>query len=209
MHPLHPRTLLAGLFLLSTLPGPVSAELSERWQKMNQPVEPFRILGNLYYVGANDVTSFLITTPAGHILIDGGFDETVPLIEASVERLGFRFEDVEILLNSHGHFDHAGGLARIQRATGARFMASGLEAPILERGGLGDDLLGDEGTFPADPRRSPSRGRRRRRARGHASDRADHRRPHSRLHLLGLRGLGGRPVPTSRSRSAACRFWTA
>ncbi len=139
--------LLAAISILASMPVPMLAELSERWQKMNQPVEPFQILGNLYYVGTNSVTSFLITTEQGHILIDGGFDETVPLIQASVERLGFKLEDVEILLNSHGHFDHAGGLARIQQATGARFMASVLEAPALERGGLGDDLLGDQAPF--------------------------------------------------------------
>ena len=147
MHYAFFRPLLAGLFLLVSFAEPTVAELSERWQKMNQPVEPFRILGNLYYVGANSVTSFLITTPEGHILIDGGFDETVPLIRASVEQLGFRLEDIEILLSSHAHFDHVGGLARIKKATGARFIASELETPILERGGLDDDLLGDKAPF--------------------------------------------------------------
>lgn len=148
-----PPRLFASLILALALsaaagPRPAVAELSERWQKMNQPVAPFRILGNLYYVGANSVTAFLITTPEGHILIDGGFDETVPLIRAGVEKLGFELADVKVLLNSHAHFDHAGGLARLQKMTGARFLASELDAPILERGGLGDDLLGDEGPFP-------------------------------------------------------------
>jgi metallo-beta-lactamase class B len=110
-------------------------------------VEPLRIAGPLYYVGANSVTAFLITTPAGHILIDGGFDETVPLIRSGVEALGFQWKDVRLLLNSHAHFDHAGGLARIQQETGARFAASEQDAPLLERGGLGDDLLGDEAPF--------------------------------------------------------------
>ncbi len=114
---------------------------------MNQPVEAFRIIGNVYYVGASSVTAFLITTADGHVLIDGGFEETVPLIRAGVERLGFRFEDIRLLLNSHAHFDHAGGLATIQAATGARFVASVREAPALERGGLGDDLLGDDAPF--------------------------------------------------------------
>lgn len=141
------RSVLAGL-LACLIAGPALAELSERWQKMTHPVEPFRIIGNLYYVGASSVTSFLIVTGEGHILIDGGFEETAPLIEASIEKLGFRLEDVEILLSSHGHFDHAGGLARLKEASGARFLASELEAPILERGGLGDDLLGDEAPFP-------------------------------------------------------------
>ena len=114
---------------------------------MNQPVEPFRIIGNLYYVGANDVTSFLIATPEGHILIDGGFEETVPLIRSSVARLGFELTDIRILLNSHAHIDHAGGLARIKELTGAKLVASEFDAPQLERGGRGDDILGDAAAF--------------------------------------------------------------
>src|SRR3954468_3646305 len=70
--------------------------------------EPFRIAGNLYYVGANDVTSFLITGPEGHVLIDGGYPGTAPMIIASITKLGFRITDVKVLLNSHAHFDHAG-----------------------------------------------------------------------------------------------------
>src|SRR5688572_32505689 len=76
--------------------------VSRSW---NQPVDPFRIAGNLYYVGASDVTSFLITTREGHILIDGGFEETAPMIVANVRRLGFRIEDVRVLLASHAHYD--------------------------------------------------------------------------------------------------------
>ncbi|HEX7190334.1 MAG TPA: subclass B3 metallo-beta-lactamase, partial [Thermoanaerobaculia bacterium] len=114
----------------------------------NQPVEPFRIAGNLYYVGASDVTSFLITTPSGHILIDGGFEETAPMILANIARLGFRAEDVRILLNSHAHFDHAGGLAALKRATGAQFIASRGDAPLLKRGGHDDPQFRDRLLFP-------------------------------------------------------------
>ena len=115
---------------------------------MNQPMEPFRILGNLYYVGASDVTSFLVTTPAGHILIDGGFAETAPMIERSIAKLGFDVKDVRILLNSHAHLDHAGGLARLKERSGAKLMASAGDAPFLENGGSGDPLLGTRGLFP-------------------------------------------------------------
>ena len=125
-----------------------SAQRSERFRAMNQPVEPFHMLGNLYYVGANSVAAYLIVTPEGHVLIDGGFEETVPIIRRGVERLGFRLEDVALLLNSHAHFDHAGGLARLKELTGAPLAASALDAPVLEGGGVGDDLLGDEGRFP-------------------------------------------------------------
>jgi len=114
----------------------------------NQPVEPFRIAGNLYYVGASDVTSFLITTPSGHIVIDGGYEEMAPAILANIARLGFHPEDVRILLNSHAHFDHAGGLVALKRATGAQFIASRGDAPLLRRGGHDDPQFRDRFHFP-------------------------------------------------------------
>src|SRR5688572_29046642 len=80
-----------------------SDPVSRSW---NQPVEPFRIVGNIHYVGASDITSYLITTPKGHIIIDGGFVETAPMILANIEKLGFRPRDVKILLSSHAHYDH-------------------------------------------------------------------------------------------------------
>jgi metallo-beta-lactamase class B len=90
----------------------------------NQPVEPYRIVGSLYYVGASDITSYLIATPEGDILLDGGFVETAPIIEANIKKLGFKLKDVKILLSSHAHFDHAGGLAELKARTGAKFAAS-------------------------------------------------------------------------------------
>lgn len=129
--------------------SPLDAQLDERFRSWNQPVEPLRIHGNLYYVGASDIASYLVTTPAGHILIDGGFQETVPIITSGIEKLGFRLEEVEILLHSHAHFDHVAGLAELKRLTGARLLASRRDAPVLESGGLGDPLLGDSAPFPA------------------------------------------------------------
>jgi metallo-beta-lactamase class B len=114
----------------------------------NQPVAPFRITGNLYYVGANEITSYLITTPQGHILLDGGFVETAPQILANIRTLGFRPEDVKVLLSSHAHLDHAGGLAELKRVTGATFYASRREIPLLARGGLDDPQFGDRLPFP-------------------------------------------------------------
>jgi metallo-beta-lactamase class B len=112
---------------------------------MNQPFEPFRVIGNIYYVGASDVSSFLITTPEGHLLVDTGFEETVPLIREGVRKLGFRVEDIKLLLNSHAHLDHAGGHARLKELTGALVVMSEADAALLERGGGGDFLpLGDE-----------------------------------------------------------------
>lgn len=85
----------------------------------NKPAPPFRIIGNVYYVGTADLGIFLIVTPKGHVLIDAGTEETPALVKKSIETLGFEPGDIEILLNSHAHFDHAGGLAEMKRATGA------------------------------------------------------------------------------------------
>jgi metallo-beta-lactamase class B len=126
-------------------PDPQQDATSRSW---NQPVPPFRILGNLYYVGANEITSFLIVTTAGDILLDGGFEETAPQIEANIRKLGFHLSEVKILLNSHAHLDHAGGLAELKRATGAALYASVADAPMLESGGHGDFFFGDRLTFP-------------------------------------------------------------
>jgi metallo-beta-lactamase class B len=132
------------LFLLALIATPLLAQVDPS----NQPVEPFRIIGNIYYVGANEVTSFLITTPKGHIIIDGGFKETAPMILANIAKLGFKPSDVRILLNSHAHLDHAGGLAELKRATGARLLASSGDLPALARGGVDDPQFGDTLTFP-------------------------------------------------------------
>jgi metallo-beta-lactamase class B len=104
--------------------------------------EPFRIAGNLYYVGANDVTSFLITGPQGDVLIDGGYPGTAKMIMASIARLGFKITDVKILLNSHAHIDHAGGLAELQKAAGAQLWVSEGDADVVAAGGAGDPSLG-------------------------------------------------------------------
>jgi metallo-beta-lactamase class B len=115
----------------------------------NRPIEPFRVAGNLYYVGAADVSSYLIATPEGHFLLDAGFRETAPLIEANVRKLGYRITDIRLLLISHGHYDHVGGVAEIKANTKATLLASPAEAPLLSRGGKGDFAFGD--TYPYPP----------------------------------------------------------
>ena len=137
------RTLLA--LLLANVAFAQSDPVSRSW---NQPVEPFRIIGNLYYVGATDITSYLIATPKGHIVLDGGFAETAPMILANIRKLGFKTEDVKILLNSHAHTDHAGGLAELKRATGATLYAMRGDIPQLARGGLDDPQFGNRFPFP-------------------------------------------------------------
>lgn len=128
-----------------------NAQKLEGDRAMNQPVEPFKIIGNIYYVGASDVTSYLITTPKGHILIDGGFEETVPQIEQNVAKLGFKLEDVRILLINHAHYDHCGGLARLKEMTSAKLYASPPDAPVLEDGGKSDFWFGGKGDFSFTP----------------------------------------------------------
>ena len=101
------------------------------------PDEPFRIAGNLYYVGNAGVTSFLLTGPDGHVLIDGGYPESAPAIMASIAKLGFHIADVRILLNSHAHADHAGGLRALQEASGADLWISEGDADVIAAGGAG------------------------------------------------------------------------
>ncbi len=120
---------------------------NENNRSWNQPVKPFRVVGNICYVGASDLTSFLITTPKGHILLDGGFVETVPQIKENIKTLGFRLEDVKILINSHAHNDHAGGLAALKTLTKAKLYASRADAVLLASGGKGDPNFGDDFVF--------------------------------------------------------------
>src|ERR1700693_1666106 len=105
--------------------APVVPALALTWAVIAQGPshEPFpahRVIGNVYYVGSKNLASYLVTTPEGHILINSGFEETVPLIGAAIESLGFKVRDVKILLESHAHSDHVAGHARAQQMTGAK-----------------------------------------------------------------------------------------
>jgi metallo-beta-lactamase class B len=106
-----------------------------------QPAEPFRIAGNFYYVGANDVAAFLITGPEGHVLLDAGYPTTAVMIMASIAKLGFDIEDVKVLVNSEPHPDHAGGFALLQQASGAELWASDASADAIAAGGDDSDIL--------------------------------------------------------------------
>jgi metallo-beta-lactamase class B len=100
----------------------------------NRPFAPFHVVGNIHYVGAAGVSAFLIVTPDGSILLDGGLPETAKPIADNITKLGSRLRDVKYLLNSHAHFDHAGGLAELKRMTGASLIASTGDAPALKAG---------------------------------------------------------------------------
>jgi metallo-beta-lactamase class B len=102
-----------------------------------EPFPAHKVVGNVYYVGSKDLATFLITTPEGHILINSGFDRTVPLIQKSVESLGFKMTDVKILLASHAHSDHVAGLASLQKATGAKVHIMRGDDRVIASGGEG------------------------------------------------------------------------
>ena len=149
------KTLLAAavLWFWVLVPGSwfgvLAGQSSDQRSAWNEPIEPFRVVGNVYYVGAAGVGAFLVVTPEGSILLDGGLPETATQIARNIATLGFRLTDVKYLLNSHAHFDHAGGLAELKKLSGARMIASGGDAPVLRAGQqnmpevLVDRLVGD------------------------------------------------------------------
>jgi metallo-beta-lactamase class B len=108
----------------------------------NEPAAPCRVVGNIYFVGTNELAMYLIVTPAGNILLDSGFEESVPLVQESVRRLGFRFEDIKLLLASHAHNDHVAGHARVKELTGARVLATEPDAATMRAGGGGPLAFG-------------------------------------------------------------------
>jgi metallo-beta-lactamase class B len=110
---------------------PAQAQSPAAWTTRT---EPFKIAGNLYYVGTAGIGAYLITTPQGHILIDGAMPGSAKDIEASITKLGFAPSEVKVLLNTHAHFDHAGGLAELKRDTGAKLAASAGDKVALETG---------------------------------------------------------------------------
>ena len=132
-----PASALALVVVLAaTLVAQTPSNQRAEW---NQPLKPFKVFSNTYWVGTKGLGAILITSDRGHILIDGALPESVPQIRDHIRELGFKLEDVRLLLNSHVHYDHAGGLAELQRLTGARAAASGSSAKVLTSGESGQD----------------------------------------------------------------------
>lgn len=131
--------------------GPEFALKCKDWDDYDKPAPPVRIFGNTYLVGTCGISSILITDPAGDILIDGGTEKDADLIAANIRELGFRLSDVKYLLHSHEHYDHVGGLAKLQRLTGAQLVASPAAAGVLNSGmaGDGDPQQGTSAPFAA------------------------------------------------------------
>jgi len=125
------RTRLELLACLLLLPRFATAQRDPDWTAAQQP---FRIYGNTYYVGTHGLASILVTSPSGHILIDATLAENAPTIMEHIRALGFRVEDVRLILNSHAHYDHAAGTAALQRASGATVAASAWSASVMEHG---------------------------------------------------------------------------
>ena len=118
------------------------------WAAADNPFLAHRVVGNVYYVGSEELATYLITTPEGHILINSGFEETVPLIRSSVESLGFKMADVKILLASHAHSDHVAGHARLWEITGAKVYVMQGDDEVIASGGKGQYLYADSRWTP-------------------------------------------------------------
>lgn len=118
------------------------------WAK---PYAAFRIAGNLYYVGTYDLASYLITTSQGHILINTGLAASKETIKAGIEKLGFKYSDIKILLTTQAHYDHLGAMAAIQKETGASFMVNRPDSSVVADGGFSDYALGGKTTFAPIP----------------------------------------------------------
>jgi metallo-beta-lactamase class B len=130
--------LFTGLLASAQIQG-ASQNSPAEW---SEPYQPFRIAGNLYYVGTADLACYLITTKQGNILINTGLASSEPIIKSNIEALGFKFEDIKILLTTQAHFDHMGAMAAIKKVTGAVMMVDQEDAGVMEDGGSSDYALG-------------------------------------------------------------------
>jgi metallo-beta-lactamase class B len=132
------RLAVIAFALLAASPGARAQTVQELLKAStvhwNAPIEPFRILGNIYYVGTDGLAVYLITSPQGHILIDTALSEATPQIRSSIAKLGFKVADIKYLLNTHAHLDHTGGLAELKKETGAQLIAGAADRPLLEGG---------------------------------------------------------------------------
>jgi len=128
--------------------GPPGGGAAAAVAAMKAPFAPFQIIGNIYYVGSAGLACYLITTPAGNILLDTGYPDMAPMIEGNIQTLGFKLGDTKILINSHAHIDHGGGMAQIKMDTGGQLVAMAEDVPYFENGGHNDVVFGDRNLFP-------------------------------------------------------------
>jgi metallo-beta-lactamase class B len=147
---LRQSAVIVSIVLMLTLLFAGSA-LTQNPPDWTEPFPPFRIAGNLYYVGSKGLASYLMTTPQGNILINSDLEANVPMLQASIEKLGFQFKDTKILLISHAHFDHDAGSAKIKELTGARYMVMDSDVAVVESGGRADFQYGNRPDFLYPP----------------------------------------------------------
>jgi len=133
------RCLLA--LLLALAPAAARAQANLDWTTNHVP---FRLVGNLYYVGSNDLAAYLLTTPKGHVLLNGNLPSSASQIRQSIEALGFQLKDVKLLLTSQAHFDHVGGLAELQRLTHAKVAVMEADVAAMQSGGRSDFFFHDD-----------------------------------------------------------------
>ena len=133
------------LLTIPVLPHPQYESMLKEW---NQPFKPFHIIGNIYYVGTNNLASYIIKTKPGLILLDTAMQESAPIVRANIETLGFKLKDIKIMISSHAHFDHVAGHADMKAATGAKVYATKADAEIMESGGK-------KGFHPLEPYYKP------------------------------------------------------
>ena len=138
------QRLVATCCLLLIAAAPLAAQ-PDGWTR---PYPGHRVIGELYAVGTYDLAAFLVTSNDGHFLINTGLEDSVPLIRENIESLGFRLEDVKVLLTTQAHWDHTAALAEIKEITGAEMWATAGDAPVLEDGGFSDPHFGGRQSFP-------------------------------------------------------------
>lgn len=145
--------VILGLLMAVQLHAQVVNEPKNHPKEWSQPYEPFRIAGNLYYVGTYDLASYLIVTNKGNILINTGLADSLPIIKKNIQKLGFKYRDTKILLLTQAHYDHLGAMADIKKETGAKLYVDAADAEVLKSGGKTDYEMGKYGiTFkPVNP----------------------------------------------------------
>ncbi|MGN7771770.1 subclass B3 metallo-beta-lactamase [Phyllobacterium sp. 22552] len=142
------RKLLITSAIISTVLAS-SGSMAQDNPEWSQPTEPFHVVGNIYYVGTKGIGAYLITSNEGAILLDGALDKTAQMVERNIIKLGFALTDVKIIIVSHAHFDHAGGVARIKRDTGAKLVVSKPDRWAMEHGLHDGETSYPRGKFPA------------------------------------------------------------
>jgi metallo-beta-lactamase class B len=153
------RVLLIISLALFTLRSAIGAQtqieeresIQKTFDRWNEPVAPFRLIGNIYFVGMRNISAFLLVGNGGHILIDTGFSNSVPLIQSNIVRLGFSPRDIKYILSSHAHCDHVAGHAGMKRLTGAKIAISKPDAVLLESGGRKDFLFAESTMMHFEP----------------------------------------------------------